>query len=138
MKAGCLAGTGKAVFSGAPVPDLILLDMDLPDNDGRQVLAGIQADQQLRGIPIVVLTGSLLQEAVRETEKLQVAGFMTKPLSSGQFNNVIRSIRQSRVADVTVPPLDWSQSVRSPSGNGDGIAQQPQLVAASAGGGGFG
>lgn len=109
----------------------------LRHNDDRRVLAGIRADQQLKGIPVVILTGLVVQEAAREAESLRVAGFMTKPLCSGQFAAVMTSIRQSRSANVTLPSLDRSQSVESHSGDGDGVARQLQLVAASAGGGGL-
>ena len=106
-------------FDGAPLPDVIVLDTELSNNDGGQALAGIREDQQLKGIPVVILTGLVVQEAAREAENLQVAGFLTKPLRSGQFAAVMTSIRQFRSANVTLPSSDRSQPVGSHSGDGD-------------------
>jgi two-component system, chemotaxis family, response regulator Rcp1 len=107
---GMPAGHRKQRFAVAPPPDLILLDMDLPEKNGRQVLAGIRLDQHLSGVPVVVLTGLLAQEAACEAGMLHADGFVTKPLSSGQFSKVVESICQSQRATRGLPPVDSNQA----------------------------
>jgi CheY-like chemotaxis protein len=91
-------------------PNVILLDMDLPSNERRRVLAGIRMDNQLANVAVVILTDSLLQEAVYTGEMLQVDGFLTKPLSARQFSKVIESISGSRRAALGVSPVDSIQA----------------------------
>lgn len=94
------------IYARAPRPDLILLDMQLPKKDGREVLTEIRADDELEGVPVVVLTASLVHKAILEGEKLHVDGFMTKPVSWDQFISVVKSLRRSWLAEVVLPPLD--------------------------------
>lgn len=94
------------IFARAPRPDLILLDMQLPKMDGREVLTEIRADEELQRIPVVVLTASMVHKAILEGEKLHVDGFMTKPVSWDQFLGVVKSLRQAWLADVILPVLD--------------------------------
>lgn len=94
------------IFAKAPRPDLILLDMQLPKLDGRQVLAAVRADEELGGVPVVVLTASLVHKAVLEGQNLRVDGYMTKPVSLEQFIQVVRSLRRSWLAEVILPELD--------------------------------
>lgn len=94
------------IFARAPRPDLILLDMQLPKKDGRQVLTEIRADDELKSIPVVVLTASLVHKTILEGEKLHVNGFMTKPVSLEQFIGMVKSLRRSWLADIVLPPLD--------------------------------
>ncbi len=94
------------VFSRAPRPDLILLDMELPKKDGRQVLTEIRDSEELLSIPVVVLTGSLVHRAVLEGQKLRVDGFMTKPVSLEQFIGVVKSLHRSWLDEIILPPLD--------------------------------
>jgi chemotaxis family two-component system response regulator Rcp1 len=94
------------IFAKAPRPDLILLDMQLPKKDGRQVLTEIRADEKLKSIPVVVLTASGVHKAILEAEKLRVDGFMTKPASLEQFIGVVKSLRRSWLDEVILPPLD--------------------------------
>lgn len=96
----------QGIFARAPRPDLILLDMQLPKLDGRQVLAEVRGDETLRNVPVVVLTASLVHKAVLEGQKLRVDGYMTKPVSLEQFIQVVRSLRRSWLAEVILPELD--------------------------------
>jgi CheY-like chemotaxis protein len=79
-------------FSNAPRPDLILLDLDLPIKDGRQVLAEIKADPDLSTIPIVILTISRDDHDLLRAEQLAAWAYITKPLDLEQFIGVIESI----------------------------------------------
>jgi len=94
------------VFTKAPRPDLILLDMQLPKKDGREVLTEIRADHELKNIPVVVLTGSLVHKAVLEGQGLHVDGYMTKPVSLEQFIDVVKSLRRAWLAEVILPEMD--------------------------------
>lgn len=94
------------IFARAPRPDLILLDMQLPKLDGREVLAAVRGDERLESVPVVVLTASLVHKAVLEGQNLRVDGYMTKPVSLEQFLDVVRSLRRSWMAEVILPELD--------------------------------
>jgi CheY-like chemotaxis protein len=96
----------KGVFARAPRPDLILLDLELPKMNGRQVLGEVRADAALEPIPVVVLTGSLVQQTLLEAEQLRVDGFMTKPVSLEQFIRVIKSLRRSWISELILPSLE--------------------------------
>ena len=82
----------QGVLARAPRPDLILLDMELPKKDGREVLAEIRADEDLKSIPVVVLTASLVHRAILGAENLHVDAFMTKPVSLEKFIEVVESL----------------------------------------------
>jgi len=75
-------------------PDLILLDLNLPKKDGREVLAEIKADEKLRRIPVVVLTSSKAEEDVLRTYDLYGNGYITKPVDMEQFTHVVKSIEE--------------------------------------------
>jgi chemotaxis family two-component system response regulator Rcp1 len=96
----------QAIFARAPRPDLILLDMQLPKLDGRQVLSEVRQDAALESVPVVVLTASRVHKAVLEGQKLRVDGYMTKPVSLEQFLDVVRSLRRSWLEEVILPDLD--------------------------------
>ncbi len=89
----------EAVFARAPRPDLILLDMELPKKDGWQVLEELRADEDLKGIAVIVLTASRIYQAILEAKGLHVDGFLTKPVSLDQFIDEIKSIRRTWIAD---------------------------------------
>jgi CheY-like chemotaxis protein len=93
----------KGIFSQAPLPDLILLDMELPKKSGEGLLADIRADPRLRHIPVIVLTASRVHKAVLEAKDLHVDGFMTKPVSWEQFIGVVKSLRRSWLESLVVP-----------------------------------
>ena len=94
----------KGEFAQAPTPDLILLDMQLPKKEGQHVLAEIRAIEELKDIPVVVLTGSLVHRAVLQAQELHVEGFMTKPVESDKFIAVVKSLRRSWLAELVVAP----------------------------------
>jgi two-component system, chemotaxis family, response regulator Rcp1 len=90
--------------AAAPRPDLILLDLNLPRKDGRQVLAEIKAGDDLRRIPVVVLTVSSDEADVLEAYNLHANCYITKPVDLGQFMNVVRSIEDFWLTIVQLPP----------------------------------
>ena len=71
---------------------MILLDMELPKKDGRQVLHELRGDERLRTIPVLVLTASAVHRVVLQAEDLHVDGFMTKPVSMDQFLQAVKSL----------------------------------------------
>ncbi|HTZ21302.1 MAG TPA: response regulator [Opitutaceae bacterium] len=79
-------------FAGAPRPDLILLDLNLPRKDGRQVLAEIKSDAALRTIPVVVLSTSRARDDVLRSYDLHANCFISKPMDFNEFNAVVKSI----------------------------------------------
>ena len=90
-------------YSDAPTPDLVLLDLNLPLKDGREVLAEVKADPQLRSIPIVVLTTSQAEEDILRAYGLHANCYITKPVDFESFVNVVRSIQQFWFSIVTLP-----------------------------------
>jgi CheY-like chemotaxis protein len=90
-------------FRQAPRPDLILLDLNLPRKDGREVLAEIKADTSLRRIPVVVLTTSRAEEDILRTYDLHANCFITKPVDLDQFIAVVRSINDFWFSVVKLP-----------------------------------
>ena len=91
-------------YANAPRPDLILLDLNLPKKDGREVLAEIKADPDLKTIPIVVLTTSKADEDVARAYESHANCFITKPVGFANFQEVMRSIERYWFAVVTLPP----------------------------------
>ena len=78
--------------AAVPRPDLILLDLNLPKKDGREVLEEIKQDDQLRHIPIVILTTSQAEKDIIESYRLRANAFVTKPVDLEQFLKVVQSI----------------------------------------------
>src|SRR5262249_52242723 len=87
----------------APKPDIILLDLNLPKKDGREVLQEIKADSKLQRIPVVVLTTSKAEEDVLKTYQLHANCYVTKPVDLEQFIKVVRSIDNFWLTVVTLP-----------------------------------
>lgn len=79
-------------YAGAPRPDLILLDLNLPRKDGRQVLKEIKSDDTLRRIPVVVLTTSRAEEDILKAYDLSANCYITKPVDLDQFTQVMQAI----------------------------------------------
>ena len=77
----------KGRFSNVPLPDLILLDLNLPKKDGREVLAEIKEDPILKHIPVVVLTTSKADEDIIKTYNLHANAYITKPVDLNRFRN---------------------------------------------------
>jgi CheY-like chemotaxis protein len=94
----------KGEFAQAPTPDLILLDMPLPKEEGQHVLAELRAKEEMKDIPVVVLTGSQVQRASLHVQELHVDGFMTKPVESDKFIGVVKSLRRSWLAELVLSP----------------------------------
>ena len=93
-----------AVPQSAPRPGLILLDLNMPRMDGREALAEIKSDPDLRRIPIVVLTTSKAEEDILKTYNLGVGGFVTKPVSFEGLVEVIKAIGKYWFQIVELPP----------------------------------
>jgi CheY-like chemotaxis protein len=87
----------------APRPDLVLLDLNLPRKDGREVLAEVKEDGELRSIPIVVLTTSQAEEDVLRSYELHANAYVTKPVDFDRFIGVVRQIDQFFVSVVKLP-----------------------------------
>jgi CheY-like chemotaxis protein len=91
-------------YADAPHPDVILLDLNLPKKDGREVLAEIKEDPNLRRIPVVILTVSQAEEDVLKTYDLHANCYITKPVDLDQFLTVVRSIEDFWLTVVRLPP----------------------------------
>jgi CheY-like chemotaxis protein len=91
-------------FAQVPRPDLILLDLNLPRMDGRQVLAEIKADDDLRLIPVVVLTTSSAELDIVKSYALHANCYITKPVDLEQFVQVVKSIDDFWLTIVKLPP----------------------------------
>ena len=90
--------------ANAPQPDLVLLDLNLPRKDGREVLAEVKGDEALRHIPVVVLTTSKAEEDVLRSYKLHANAYVTKPVDFDRFIDVVRQIDEFFVTVVKLPP----------------------------------
>jgi CheY-like chemotaxis protein len=90
-------------FGDAPRPDLILLDLNLPRKDGREVLAEVKADPDLKRIPVVVLTTSRAEEDVVRAYDLHANCYVTKPVDLAQFMKIVAQIDEFWVKVVTLP-----------------------------------
>lgn len=91
-------------YQGSPRPNLILLDLNLPRKDGRQVLAELKADEDLRRIPVVVLTTSQAEQDIMRSYDLHANCYITKPVDLDRFISVVRSIEEYWCSLVTLPP----------------------------------
>jgi chemotaxis family two-component system response regulator Rcp1 len=93
----------QGIYADAPQPELILLDLNLPKKDGREVLAEIKADPNLRRIPVVVLTTSSSEEDILKIYDLHANCYITKPVDLEQFMGVVKSIEDFWVSVVKLP-----------------------------------
>ncbi|MBI5374702.1 MAG: response regulator [Candidatus Schekmanbacteria bacterium] len=96
-----LRNEGKYVNS--PRPELILLDLNLPKKDGREVLSEIKGDANLKRIPVVVLTVSKSEEDILKTYDLHANCYITKPIDFAQFLNVVKCIEEFWLTVVKLP-----------------------------------
>jgi CheY-like chemotaxis protein len=90
-------------YAGAPRPDLVLLDLNLPRMDGREVLQAIKGDAELASIPVVVLTTSEAEEDVLRSYSLHANAYVTKPVDFERFIEVVRQIDDFFVTVVRLP-----------------------------------
>lgn len=94
----------EGVYADSPRPDLVLLDLNLPRKDGRQVLAEMKEDPELRRIPVVVLTTSQAGQDILRSYDLHANCYITKPVDLDRFISVVRSIEEYWCSVVTLPP----------------------------------
>ncbi len=99
----------EGAYTDAPVPDMILLDLNLPKKDGREVLAEIKDDLFLKRIPVVVLTTSKAEQDIHKAYDLHANCYITKPVDLDQFIQVVTSIENF-----------WLTIVKLPRGEDDG------------------
>jgi CheY-like chemotaxis protein len=85
-------------------PDLILLDLNLPRKDGRELLAELKTDDALRQIPVVVLTSSQAEDDIAKAYNLYANCYITKPVDLDQFSRVIKNIEEFWLTTVKLPP----------------------------------
>lgn len=90
-------------FANAPRPDLILLDLNLPKMDGREVLARIKADDNLKTIPTVILTTSEAQADIFKSYQLQANSYLSKPVELDAFQNLVKSINDFWLIKAKLP-----------------------------------
>ncbi len=93
-------------FAEAPMPDLILLDLNLPRKDGREVLAEIKKDPKLQHIPIVVLTTSKADEDIIKTYNLHANAYITKPVDLNRFVEIMHTLEQFWFTIVRLAPKE--------------------------------
>ena len=98
-------------YSTAPTPDLLLLDINMPRMDGREVLAEMVADETLNAIPVVVLTTSAQDEEILKMYKLRCSSYIIKPVDFDQFLHVVRSIAEYWFTVVVLPVANSAEKV---------------------------
>jgi CheY-like chemotaxis protein len=99
-----LRGVGE--YANKPRPDLVLLDLNLPKMNGREVLAAIKEDPELKRIPVVVLTTSSDEQDIMESYKHFAASYIVKPVSMEKFVNVVSSFKQYWLSVVKLPEAE--------------------------------
>jgi two-component system, chemotaxis family, response regulator Rcp1 len=103
----------KGQFTSAPTPDLILLDLNLPGMDGREVLAEISGDEVLRHFPVVILTTSRNEEEILKMYQLRCSSYIVKPIDLEQFLRVVRTITEYWFTVVVLPAEQVEAAGRS-------------------------
>ena len=96
----------KGPYENTPNPDLILLDLNLPKIDGRQLLQEIKKDKQLRTIPVIVLTTSTAEEDILQTYHLHANCYISKPMEMDEFVTVVKTIENFWLSIVKLPNSD--------------------------------
>ena len=91
-------------YEKSPRPDLVLLDLNLPKKDGRQVLSEIKSDEALKRMPVVILTTSKAEEDIVKSYDLHANCYITKPIDLEQFIKVVKSIEDFWLTVVRLPP----------------------------------
>ncbi len=100
----------KGNYSDAPRPDLILLDLNLPKKNGREILSEIKRDPDLLDIPVIVLTSSEAEKDILLSYSLHANCFITKPVDLAQFTDVVKSIEGFWFTVVKLPPAEAKSS----------------------------
>ncbi len=93
----------EAPYEDAPKPDLLLLDLNMPRKDGREVLKEIRADDSLRGLPVVILTTSQAEQDISDAYDLCANCYVSKPVDFDQFMKVVGAIEQFWFTIVKLP-----------------------------------
>ena len=93
----------EGIYAGAPRPDLVLMDLNLPRMDGRVVLAHIKEDESLKLIPTVILTTSDAEADIVKSYELQANCYLTKPVQLDEFDSLVRSINDFWLTTVKLP-----------------------------------
>jgi CheY-like chemotaxis protein len=101
----------EGTHADAPRPDLILLDLNLPKMDGREVLAHIKADQSLKSIPTVILTTSKAQADITKSYELQANCYLSKPVELDAFESLVASINDFWLTKAQLPQRDKTGAV---------------------------
>jgi len=94
----------RGKYTDAPRPDLILLDLNMPRMNGREVLAEIKADENLKNIPVVILTTSKDEEDISKAYGLHANCYISKPVDFDEFTKVVQTIQAFWFCVVTLPP----------------------------------
>jgi CheY-like chemotaxis protein len=97
---------GKGEYKDSPRPDLVLLDLNLPKMNGREVLTAIKKDPDLKRIPVVVLTTSQDEQDIVESYKQFASSYIVKPVSMEKFINVVASFKQYWLSVVKLPEME--------------------------------
>ena len=100
----------RASFVQAPRPDLVILDLNLPRKNGKEVLAEMKSDPSLRSIPVAVLTTSAAEIDILESYDLGANCYLTKPVDLEQFLTVVRSVEEFWLGMVRLPPVIESEA----------------------------
>lgn len=93
-------------FENAKTPDLIILDLNLPKVNGKDVLKKIKQNERTKTIPVVILTSSKAEEDIVKTYKLYANSYITKPLDFEQFVDIVKEINQFWLGIVKLPPKE--------------------------------
>lgn len=93
----------KGKYANAPRPDIILLDLNLPKKDGREVLAEIKSDSNLKTIPVVIITSSEAEQDIVKSYNLNANCYVTKPVNLDQFIKVVQSVNDFWLTIVKLP-----------------------------------
>jgi chemotaxis family two-component system response regulator Rcp1 len=98
-----------AMFASAPRPDLILLDLNMPKMDGREVLAQIKGDEGLKLIPTVILTTSAAEADIMQSYRLQANCYLQKPVELRDFEDLVKSINDFWLTKASLPAQAFAQ-----------------------------
>ena len=109
---------GKGQHANKPAPDLILLDLNLPRKDGREVLEEIKNDAELKRIPVVVLTTSEAESDILTTYGLHANCYINKPVDMDQFIKIVKLLEEFWFTIVKLPPRDFHTRAVESAANG--------------------
>jgi two-component system, chemotaxis family, response regulator Rcp1 len=93
----------RGIYNHTPLPDLILLDLNIPKKNGNEVLADIKADERLHHIPVIILTASRAEEDISRAYNHHANCYLTKPIDLNQFINVVQEIKDFWLSIVQLP-----------------------------------